>query len=237
MNKEFQNGIRDGIPIALGYLGVSFTFGIMGSAGGLSWWQTVLISMTNVTSAGQFAGLNIMLAAGGYFEMALAQFVINLRYSLMSISLSQKVDRKFTGIFRWIFGFVMTDEIFAVAAGHKGAVSRRYFLGLATLPYFGWAGGTLAGAILGDVLPELVVNALSVALYGMFIAIVVPAVRDSHTIGIPVAIAIVLSFILTYVPGLNQISVGFAVIICAVIASVIGAIFYPIDDEEEEITA
>ncbi len=234
----YRQGLHDGIPIALGYFGVSFTFGIMGSGGGLAWWQTLFISMTCLTSAGQFAGLNIMLAAGTYFEMALAQFVINLRYSLMSISLSQKTDEKFKGIYRWLLGFGMTDEVFAVAASYKGKVRRSYFFGLFTLPYFGWAAGTLVGAICGNILPEIVTNALSVAIYGMFVAIVVPGIKENPKISLAVAVAIVLSCILTYVPVLNQISVGFAVIICGVAASVVGAIFFPIEinDEEEETT-
>ena len=140
--KEWKCGIRDGIPIALGYVSVSFTFGLMAVQAGLSWWQAVLISLLNVTSAGQFMGLDIMVAGGAYVEMALAQLVINLRYALMSISLSQKVDSNFKTGSRLFYGFFMTDEIFGVAASRKGEVHRSYFGGLVTLPVIGWVFGT-----------------------------------------------------------------------------------------------
>lgn len=137
--KDIKKGFHDGIPIALGYISVSFTFGIMGVASGLTWWQTLLISMTNLTSAGQFAGLGIMVTAGGLVEMAMTQFVINLRYALMSISLSQKADKSFNIISRLLAGFGITDEIFAVAASKNRTISRYYMAGLILMPYIGWA--------------------------------------------------------------------------------------------------
>lgn len=230
----YKQGLKDGIPIALGYFSVSFTFGIIGVSGGLTWWQVLLISMTNLTSAGQFAGLNIMLSAGTFVEMAVAQLVINCRYSLMSISLSQKVDKKFKGVFRWLLGFGMTDEIFAVAMTHKGVVRRSFFFGLMTIPYWAWAAGTLVGAICGEILPDMVVDALGVAIYGMFIAIVVPKMKEERKVSLAVVLAIVISCALTYVPVFEHVSVGFSVIICAVIASAVGAAFFPIADEEDE---
>lgn len=172
--KEWKCGIRDGIPIALGYVSVSFTFGLMAVQAGLSWWQAVLISLLNVTSAGQFMGLDIMVAGGAYVEMALAQLVINLRYALMSISLSQKVDSNFKTGSRLFYGFFMTDEIFGVAASRKGEVHRSYFGGLVTLPVIGWVFGTFAGAVLGGVLPPLLQSAMGIAIYGMFLAIIIP---------------------------------------------------------------
>ncbi len=222
----------DGIPIALGYFAVSFSFGILGSLDGLSIWQTTLISMMNVTSAGQFAGLTIMANLGSLLEMALTQLVINLRYSLMSISLTQKVDEHFRGIWRIFFSFFVTDEIFAVASGRKKSVSRLYFFGLISLPYWGWALGTLFGAILGDVLPALVVTSLGIALYGMFIAIVTPAARDQKNVRIIVLLAIAISCGLHYLPLLNQISSGFAIIISAILASAIGAFLFPVNTDE-----
>ncbi len=231
--ESYKEGAHDGIPIMLGYFGVSFSFGILGTTGGLAWWQTTLISLTNLTSAGQFAGLNIMLASGTYFEMIIAQFIINLRYALMSISLSQKVDSSFKGIFRMLLGFGMTDEIFGVASNHKGEVRRSYFFGLMTTPMLGWTIGTLCGAVLGAILPSMVVDALGIALYGMFIAIVVPEMKRDKKVIVPVLIAVALSCTIKYVPALKSISVGFSVIICAVAASVIGAIFFPVSDEEE----
>lgn len=237
--KRFLEGIKDGIPIGLGYLSVSFTFGIAAVAPGdggqaLTVWQALLISMTNLTSAGQVAGLQIMLYGGTLIEMAISEFIINLRYSLMSISLSQKVNKKFKGIYRWLLGFGITDEIYAVAVLHKGEVSRSYFLGLMTIPYIGWSMGTFLGALSGNLLPAIVCSALGLAIYGMFIAIIVPPMKKSRSTLLVVCIAIILSCLFAYVPGLKGVSVGFTIIICAVVASVIGAIFFPVTDSNEE---
>lgn len=218
-----KRGIKDGIPIGLGYFSVSFSFGILAVTNGFSILQTLLISMTNLTSAGQFAGITVIASMGTMVEMAITQFIINLRYSLMAISLSQKVNRKFSGISRAILGFSITDEIFAVAVSRK-EVSRKYFLGLAILPYIGWSLGTLFGAVCGNVLPQIISEALGIALYGMFIAIVVPDMKKNSRVSIVVAIAIVVSCVLYYVPALSFISSGFSVIISAVIAAAVGAV-------------
>lgn len=231
---EKQKGINDGLPIGLGYFPVSFSFGILAVAHGLSWWEATLISMTNLTSAGQFAGLNIMIAAGSFLEMALAQFVINLRYSLMSVSLSQKIDSSLNGIHRWIAGFGVTDEIFVMAMKKKGSVGRQYFFSLMSLPYLGWALGTLAGALCGELLPPIICKALGIALYGMFIAILVPAMKDNKKILSVVLIAILLSCAFKWLPIINRISVGFAIILSAVLASALGAYFFPLSESGED---
>lgn len=232
--KDVKKGLHDGIPIALGYISVSFTFGIMGVSSGLSWWQTLLISMTNLTSAGQFAGLGIMVMAGGLVEMALTQFVINLRYALMSISLSQKADASFNLPARLLAGFGITDEIFAVAASKNRTVSKYYMAGLIITPYIGWASGTAAGALLGEIIPETLSSALGIAIYGMFMAIIIPQARDNHKCLVVIIIAAVLSCCFRYIPLINNISSGFVIIICAILASVAGALLYPVDDGEEE---
>lgn len=231
--KNWKRGLRDGVPIALGYVPVSFTFGLMAVDAGLAWWQAVLISLLNLTSAGQFAGLDILAAGGAYMEMALTQLVINLRYALMSVSLSQKVDEKFGTIHRLCYGFFMTDEIFGVAASRKGEIDTRYFGGLVTLPLFGWIGGTLAGALLGGVLPPLVQSAMGIAIYGMFLAIIIPQARDDSRCLKVIVIAVVLSCAFRYMPVLNRVSSGFVIIICAVVASVIGALLYPVEEEDQ----
>lgn len=223
----FSRGLKDGIPIGLGYFSVSFSFGILAVAEGLTWWEAVLISMTNLTSAGQFAGITVMSAAGSLVEMAITQFVINLRYALMSISLSQKVDDKFTGIYRMLLGYGITDEIFAVSMNSGRKVKRMYFLGLLIIPYIGWTAGTFAGAVCGNILPEIICDALGIALYGMFIAIVVPNMKHDFRVAVVVAIAIIVSCIIYYVPVFSMISSGFAVIICSVIAAGAGAILFP----------
>ncbi len=148
--KQFLQGIKDGSPIGIGYFSVSFTFGLAAASSGLGWWEALLVSMMNMTSAGQFAGITVMAAAGSYLEMAVSQFVINLRYALMSISLSQKVESRFGAGKKLILGFANTDEIFAVAMSREGEVSSRYFAGLASLPYLGWTVGTLVGGSLRE---------------------------------------------------------------------------------------
>ena len=179
---SFRRGLKDGVPIALGYLSVSFTFGMMAVSGGLPVSVAVAISMTNLTSAGQFAGLSLLFAGGGYFEMALTQFVINLRYSLMSVSLSQKFHKSVTLLERLLIAFGNTDEIFAVASGQKGEVGAKYMFGLISLPYVGWALGTFIGAAASALLPESVRSALGIAIYGMFLAIFVPPMKKSKAV-------------------------------------------------------
>lgn len=232
--RDFKNGLRDGIPIALGYISVSFTFGLQAVSSGLYWWESVLISLTNLTSAGQFAGLDIMIRGGGFWvEMACAQLVINLRYSLMSLSLSQKADGSLKGIHRWLTGFGITDEIFAVAMGNKNDVSRNYLYGLILLPVLGWTSGTLLGAAAGQILPEVVRSSLGIAIYGMFIAIIIPPAKKNHAVLKVVVIAVVLSCAFKWLPILNTVSSGFVIIICTVIAALVGAIFFPVKEGAE----
>jgi 4-azaleucine resistance transporter AzlC len=232
--KLFLRGLRSGIPIGLGYLSVSFTFGIMAISLGLEWWQAVIISMSTVTSAGQLAAIEVMVTPGQYAAMLISQLTINVRYSFMSMSLSQKVSEKFSGIKRWLLGFFMTDEIFAVAAA-ENVVEPKFFLGLSVIPYVGWTMGTLAGALVGNVLPEMVMNALCLAIYGMFLAIVAPPARKSKAVLAVVIIASVLHCVFYYVPYLNSIPSGISVSICAIIAAVVGALLFPVKNEEEAV--
>ncbi|MBQ7077142.1 MAG: AzlC family ABC transporter permease [Lachnospiraceae bacterium] len=225
--KQIGYGIKDGLPIAIGYLSVAFSFGILAVEGGLSVAQATMISAFNTTSAGQVAGLSIMLMHGSLIEMAVTQFVINLRYSLMAISLSQNVNRGVKPIYRLLFGAMITDEVFAVAVSKVYKVGRGYLLGLQSVAFLGWALGTLLGAIMGGILPESVNSALGLAIYGMFIAIVMPKVRVDRRVSIVCIIAVVISCVFTYVPVINKVSGGFAVIIAAVTASLFGAFFLP----------
>ena len=234
--KQFLQGIKDGGAIGIGYLSVSFTFGLAAVSSGLFWWEALLVSMMNMTSAGQFAGITVMASAGSYMEMAISQFVINLRYALMSISLSQKVDNRFHTGKKLVLGFANTDEIFAVAMSREGEVSSRYFSGLAVLPYLGWTLGTLVGAVCGNILPQSVSDALGLAIYGMFIAIVVPVMKKDSRVLKMVVLAVALSCLLHYVPGLRNISEGFAIILCAVTASAVGAVCFPMEEELQEET-
>lgn len=236
MNKQiytFKEGFKDGIPIGLGYLSVSFGFGIAVAAAGLSPLIALLISMTNETSAGQKAGLDIMIACGGIIEMILTQFIINLRYSLMGISLSQRLDGSFTTPWRMLLSFHITDEIFAVASTKRHKVGTKYFAGLAAAPYLGWALGTLLGALAGTLLPDMVRGSLGLMLFGMFIAIIIPPARRERGVLFSVCVAVGLSCLLYYVPFFDFLSGGFALIISAVVAAVLAAWLFPVAAQNE----
>ena len=216
-------GVRDGLPIGLGYLSVSFTFGILAVSKGLSWIQAGLISLFNVTSAGQVAGLGIMTTAGGILAMIISQIVINLRYSLMGIALSQKADKSMTPLLRAILAFAITDEIFGVAVSKKNEFGARYFFGLTLLPVAGWVAGTVIGAILGQVFPPFLTNALAIGIYGMFVSIVMPKAKHDKVILASSVLACIVSCIFFYVPVLSKnVSQGFAIIIAAVVSALAG---------------
>ena len=230
---EFSNGLRDGIPICLGYVSVAFTFGLMCTENGLPFWIAVLISLTNLTSAGQFAGTALIIARGGLLEIGITTFVINLRYMLMSLSISQKVDAKLSVPKRMAMSFGVTDEIFGVSMQKKGNITFAYFMGLMMLPILGWSGGTLVGAVAVSLLPDMVRSALGIAIYGMFLAIIIPPASTERAIAWVIAIAGLISCMLYYVPLFNSISGGWMIIICAVVTSSIAAILWPVPDEEE----
>ena len=232
-NNNFKIGLRDGMPIGLGYLSVSFAFGIFAVASGLSVWEAVLISMLNLTSAGQLAGVPIIAELGSFFELALTQLVINLRYSLMSVSLSQRLGESVRLRDRFLISFSNTDEIFAVASGRGEILGRKYFYGLMVFPYVGWTLGTLLGALAGNILPILITSALGIAIYAMFIAIVVPAMKKDFKTALAVFFAIALSCLFFYTPVLNKIPSGFVIVICAVSVSALFAALFPIDAKED----
>lgn len=234
MDREFISGLRDGAPIGIGYFSVSFSFGILAVAGGLAAWQAGLISMTNLTSAGQFAGLTVITAGASLLEMALTQLVINLRYALMSLSLGQKLGPQVGTLKRCLIAFSNTDEIFAVAMGRPDPLTPRYWAGLSVGPFLGWTLGTLTGALASQVLPLSMRSALGLALYGMFIAIVMPPFREKRSVRTVVCIALTISCALYYLPGLKNISAGFAIILATVGAAALGAVLHPLPVEEVE---
>ena len=233
MKKDFLKGLKAGLPIGLGYFSVSFAFGVAAVQNGLSVLNAVLISLTNLTSAGQLAGLSVLAAAGSLLEMAATQLVINLRYALMSISLSQKLDHSVTMLERMLISFAVTDEIFAVAMNKKGEVTAPYYYGLMSLPILCWVGGTFCGAAAGEILPAAVLSALGVAIYGMFVAIVLPVAKKSLAVALVASLAIALSCCFAWVPFINQVSGGFAIIISAVVAAMVGALFFPVKEGEQ----
>jgi len=228
---EYKRGLRSGIPIGLGYLSVSFTFGIMAVSLGLHTWQAVLISFLTVTSAGQFSGIKTMMLPGHYMEMFISQFTINIRYSFMGISLSQKTSDRFRGFWRTLLGFFMTDEIFAVAS-NEPVVGIRFFAGLSTIPWAGWTLGTFLGAVSGSLLPHRLLSALSLAIYGMFVAIIVPEMKKSRPVLLVVFLSAALSCLFYFTPVLSRIPSGFTVSIVAVSAALAGALFFPIAETE-----
>ena len=228
MLASYQRGLRHGLPIALGYLSVSFAFGIQATSLGLTPLQAVMISFFNVTS-----GLQLMAAGAGLAEMALTQLTINLRYALMSLSLSQKLDSSMTLPHRLLLSFCNTDEVFVVASQQPGKVGRSYLYGLTNGPFLGWVLGTLLGALAGGLLPAAVTEALGIAIYGMFIAIVLPPFRRSREVRAVVLVAVGLSCLISLWPVLSFISDGFRIILCAVAASALGAWLMPRPFEEE----
>ena len=232
MRKAFTKGLSDGLPIALGYFSVSIGFGVLAVNLKISAFFAWLISATNLTSAGQAAGVEIIAACGTLIEMALTQLVINLRYSLMGFSLTQKLDKNFSTPKRMLLAFGITDEIYAVAVSQKGQISATYMAGLIVLPFIGWTSGTLIGAIASQLLPEVIANVMGILLYGMFIAIFVPASRKSKPILLTVIISAALSITFKYL--LPFISGGFSIILSAIVASVICAALFPIEEEENQ---
>lgn len=225
MTKNFFRGLLHGVPIALGYLSVSFGFGILAVRAGLAVWQATLISAACVTSAGQVAGVEILAAAGGLAELALVQLTVNLRYALMSLSLSQKTAESFTLPKRLAASFGITDEIFAVCAAEPVPLTFSYMAGVILISAAGWIAGTALGAAAGEILPERISAALGIVLYGMFIAIVVPTARKRRGVlfaALAAAALSVLSRIL--IPALSG---GFSVILCTLIAASAAALLFP----------
>ena len=229
---EYKDGVRTGIPVGLGYFSVSFGFGAMAIAQGLKALDATLISLTNLTSAGQFAGLTLIVAMGTLWEMIVTQIVINSRYSLMSIALAQRMGERIGFFPRLFIAFFNTDEIFALAMAEREPLTVPFLLGLGGLPILGWTGGTLLGALAGSVLPASVRTALGVMLYGMFIAIVVPPARKERPVLVTALLALVLSCLFTWVPGLKEVSSGISIVICTVAAAAVCAWLFPVAEEE-----
>lgn len=221
------------MPVCVGYFSVSFGFGAMAVAQGLSLWHAVLISATNLTSAGQFAGLTVIATAATLIEMFLTQLVINSRYGLMSLALGQKFGPNVGTGKRLIAAFFNTDEVFALGMARRGKLTTSFFVGAGTVAAIGWVGGTAMGALAGSLLPASVQVALGVLLYGMFIAIVVPQAREEKPVLLSALLALVFSCLFTWVPGLKDISTGLAIVICTVAAAAICAVVAPVEEVAE----
>ena len=228
---EYRLGVSHGLPVGMGYFSVSFGFGAMAVSQGLKVWEATLISLTNLTSAGQFAGLTVIVAGAAIAEMILTQLIINSRYALMSLALSQRMGETI-GVFPRIFiAFFNTDEIFALAMARHEPLTVPYLLGLGTLPILGWTGGTLCGALAGSVLPVSIRDALGVMLYGMFIAIVVPPAKRERKILAAVVLALVCSSLFAWLPALQKVSAGISIVLCTLISACICAAVFPVKEE------
>lgn len=230
---EFINGITDGIPICLGYFSVSMAFGLTAVISGFPIWAAILTSLTNLTSAGQFAGTKIVLAGGRLIELAITTLIINMRYFLMSLSVSQRVDSSMTLWQRLLVSFGITDEIFAVSMRHRRPLTATYMAGLILTPVIGWTGGTTAGAVATSIMPEALSSAMGIALYGMFIAIIIPPARENKNVLAAVIMAIAASVIFSYAPILKNLTGGWSIIIITIAVSALCAVLFPVTEEQK----
>ena len=230
--KNYSSGIRRGLPVGVGYFSVSFGFGAMAAAQGIRALDATLISVTNVTSAGQFAGLTLMVAGATLWEVILTQIVINSRYALMSLALSQRMGSRIGFLPRLAIAFFNTDEIFALAMAEKQPLTVTFLMGLGLAPILGWTAGTLCGALAGSILPLGIRTALGVMLYGMFIAIVVPPAKQEKPVLITCLMALALSCLFKWLPLFKKIGAGIAIVLCTVVAAAVCAWLFPIDEQE-----
>lgn len=228
----FSNGMRDGIPIALGYFAVAFTLGIAAKNAGFTPLQAMIVSMTNNASAGEYAGFTLISAGAGYLELALMMVVANARYLLMSCALSQKVDPKTPLLHRLLIGYDVTDEIFGICINSPGKLNPFYAYGAFSVAIPGWAIGTYLGVLMGNVLPSNVVSALSVGLYGMFIAIIIPPARQNRLLAGLIVVSMLLSLLFAIAPILSAIPSGTSILILTIVISAAAAILFPIKEEE-----
>lgn len=231
--KEFIQGCKDGMPIGIGYFAVSFALGIAMKNAGLNWLEGFFMSLTNLASAGEYAGTQVILTHGTYVEMAIMTFVANARYMLMSCSLSQKLSSEVGIGKRMLMGYSITDELFGLAYSRKGNLNPYYFYGGMSVAVLPWAVGTACGIVVGNILPTSLVSALSVALYGMFLAIIIPNAKTDHFVLILILISFALSFLSGIVPIFSHLSSGTRIILLTVLISCAAAIIKPVRIEEK----
>lgn len=231
--KQYINGLRDGIPIALGYFAVAFTLGIAAKKAGLTALEAFITAALTNASAGGYAGFTLIGAGVAYSELALTELIVNARYLLMSCALSQKIAPNTSLFHRMLIAFDVTDEIFGISVSVNGSLNPFYSYGAMTVSIPGWAFGTLFGVIMGNALPLRAVSALSVGLYGMFLAIIIPPAKKSRVIAVIVAISMAASFIFSYLPILSGISDGVKIIVLTVVIALAAAILFPVKEETE----
>ncbi len=231
----YKKGLRDGIPIALGYFAVAFTVGIAAEKAGLTAFQTFIATGSTLASAGGYAGINVIAAAGGYLEMFLTMLIVNARYLLMSCSLSQKISPKTSTLHRMGIAFGVTDEIFGISSAVSGYLNPFYNYGAMSLSIPAWASGAALGVILGNVLPKIVMSALGVGIFGMFLAIIIPPAKENKVIMGGIIASFALSFLFNKLPIIaNNISSGMQVIILTAVIALALAILFPVKEEEDD---
>lgn len=233
----FLRGIRAGIPIGMGYLAVSFTLGITARNAGLTPWQAMVMSMALHASAGQFAAINVIATSAGFLEMAVTSFIVNLRYLLLSSSLSQKINPKMKGFHRFIMAFFVTDEIFGISAAQPGFVNPFYVYGAALVAAPSWEIGTFLGASVGNILPASLANAMNVALYGMFLAIIIPPAKKDRFIAGIVALSMGASLLFSLLPVIREISDGFRIILLTILIAGGAALLRPVQESDSSGTS
>lgn len=229
----FKKGIRDGVPIALGYFAVSFSLGIAARRAGFSPLQGFLASLLNNASAGEYAAFALIASGASYLEVAIITLIANARYLLMSCALAQKFIPETPFFHRFLIGYDVTDELFGITIARPGPLNPWYTYGAILLAAPAWASGTALGIVAGNLLPLRAVSALSVALYGMFLAIIIPPARKSRVVAALVAISFFLSFVCNYLPGISSLSDGTRTILLTVLISSAAALLFPVKQEAD----
>lgn len=235
LQPTYYNGLKAGIPIALGYFVVSFTFGMTGVLMGIAPHHLIIMSMTNLTSAGQFACVNLLSQGALYAELMVTVLLINIRYLLMSTALSQKLEKNVPFYKRLIMSAGITDETFSLALVEVETISFGFFMGLLTLPYLGWAAGTALGSLMDNVLDNTMQSAASIALYCMFIAIVLPSAKHHRDIRFAVVLTLVIKLLFLVFPLTRQLTAGYSIILSAIIAASIAAVIFPHSPDTERL--
>ncbi len=231
---SFKQGLKDALPICLGYLSVAIAFGVLAVQKQIPLWAPPVISMTNLSGTGQFAALDLLESLASYIETACAILIINARYFLMSVSLSQRLPDDIKPWQRYIVAFGNTDEVFAVAMGQKLPLTFKYLVGMIFCAWIGWVSGTVIGTFAGSIVPDALSSAFGISLYAMFLAIIIPASKDSKPVTYTVIIAAATSCVFFFTPYLNKLSSGWVIIICGILSSALMALKHPIAEVQDE---
>ena len=232
--KAYRDGMRDGVPIGLGYFAVAFSLGIAARSAGMSALQGLVASLLCNASAGEFALFTVIGAGGTYLEVALVTLIANARYLLMSFALSQRISPQMPDYHRYLFGGLVTDEFFGINIARPGYLEPVYYYGAITVATPLWAIGTALGILMGNLLPGRVVSALSVALYGMFLAIIIPPARENRVVAACVVCSFLLSGLFSVLPVLSAISAGTRTILLTLLIAGGAALLFPVREEADK---